>query len=208
MGGLFGTVSETNCIEDLFYGTDYHFHLGTKRGGLAIKNVKGYKRVIHNIENAYFRSKFEPDLSDLHGRMGVGALSDTDDQPLIIGSHLGRFAIVTVSQIKNMEQLAQKAFSKKIHFSEASGGDLNPTELIATLICEGTSFADGIQRAQEVIQGSCSLLLLTDPGIYAARDKLGRTPVIIGKKEGAFAVTSETCAFPNLGYEVEQYLGP
>jgi len=208
MGGLFGAVSETNCIEDLFYGTDYHFHLGTKRGGLAIKNANGYARVIHNIENSYFRSKFEPYLSDLHGRMGVGALSDTDDQPLIIGSHLGRFAIVTVGKVKNLEQLAQKAFSKKIHFSEASGGDLNPTELIATLICEGTSFTDGIQRAQEVIQGSCSLLLLTDHGIYAARDKLGRTPVIIGKKEGAFAVTSETCAFPNLGYEVEKYLGP
>jgi len=208
MGGFFGIVSKDDCINDLFYGTDYHSHLGTKRGGLATKNSKGFSRSIHNIENNYFRSKFESDLPELHGNKGIGVISDYDAQPLIFGSHLGRFGIVTVGKINNIEELAKKAFQKKIHFSETSGGDLSPTEIVATLICEEESFEQGIQNAQEAIKGSCSMLLLTEKGIYAARDKLGRTPIIIGKKDGAYAASSETCAFPNLGFEIYKYLGP
>jgi len=208
MGGLFGCTSNSDCVKDLFYGTDYHSHLGTKRGGLAVKNSEGYTRFIHNIENDYFRSKFEPDLPKLHGHNGIGIISDYDAQPLIIGSHLGTFAIVTVAKINNIQTLARKAFKEKMHFSEMSGGVTNPTELAAMLISEKESFEAGIQNVYDSIEGSCSLLLLTEKGIYAARDKLGRTPVVIGKKDGAHAATSETCAFPNLGYEVEKYLGP
>ncbi len=208
MGGLFGCVSKNDCLSDLFYGTDYHSHLGTKRGGMAVLNSKDFSRSIHNIENDYFRSKFEPDLPKLHGHNGIGIISDHDPQPLIIGSHLGTFAIVTVSKINNIETLAAKALHSKHHFSEMSGGETSPTELVAMLISEAESFEAGIQYAQEAIKGSCSLLLLTQNGIYAARDKLGRTPVVIGKKEGAFAVASESCAFPNLGYEIEKNLGP
>jgi amidophosphoribosyltransferase len=208
MGGLFGSVSKKNCATDLFYGTDYHSHLGTKRGGMAVRNSAGYERAIHNIENDYFRSKFEPDLPNLHGNKGIGIISDYDAQPLIVGSHLGTFGIVTVGKINNIEELANKAFDKKTHFSEMSGGKINPTELVAMLIGEKGSFEDGIQNAQELIKGSCSMLLLTEDGIYAARDRLGRTPVIIGKKEGAYAASSETCALPNLGFEIDKYLGP
>jgi len=208
MGGLFGSVSKKDCATDLFYGTDYHSHLGTKRGGMAVKNSTGYERAIHNIENNYFRSKFEPDLPNLHGNKGIGIISDYDAQPLIVGSHLGTFGIVTVGKINNIEELAKKAFDKKMHFSEMSGGKINPTELVAMLIGEKGSFEDGIQNAQESIKGSCSMLLLTKDGIYAARDRLGRTPVIIGKKEGAYAASSETCALPNLGFEIDKYLGP
>ena len=208
MGGLFGTVQKTDCVADLFYGTDYHSHLGTKRGGLAVKNATEIKRSIHNIERDYFRSKFETDLPKLNGSMGIGIISDNDDQPLIISSHLGTFAIVTVCKINNIAELAQAALSKKIHFAEMGSGKTNPTELAAMLICEKESFEAGIDNALQAIQGSCSLLLMTNDGIYAARDKLGRTPVIIGKKEDGFAASSESCAFPNLGYEIEKYLGP
>lgn len=208
MGGLFGTISKTNCIEDLFYGTDYHFHLGTRRGGIAVQNSNGFVRSIHNIENAYFRSKFEPDLYRLSGTKGIGVISDTDDQPLIISSHLGRFAIATVAKIHNLQELTRNAFRQRRHFSEASDGDLNPTEIVATLICQGASFAEGIQIALETIKGSCSLLVLTANGLYVARDKLGRTPLAIGKRNGAYGVASETCAFPNLGFEIEKFLGP
>jgi amidophosphoribosyltransferase len=208
MGGLFGTVSKEDCVTDLFYGTDYHSHLGTKRGGMAVKNDAEFKRSIHSIERDYFRSKFESDLPKLHGHKGIGIISDYDDQPLIISSHLGTFAIVTVCRINNIEALAAKAFSKKMHFSEMSRGMTNPTELIAMLICEEDSFEAGIANAQQAIQGSCSMLLLTEDGIYAARDKLGRTPIVIGQKEGAYAASSETCAFPNLGYAIDKYLGP
>jgi amidophosphoribosyltransferase len=208
MGGLFGIVSKENCVNDLFYGTDYHSHLGTKRGGMATVGSKGFSRSIHSIESNYFRSKFEADLPELHGNSGVGVISDYDAQPLIFGSHLGRFGIVSVGKINNIEEIARKAFRKNIHFSETSGGDLSPTEIVATLICEAQSFEEGIQNAQETIKGSCSMLLLTEKGIYAARDKLGRTPIIIGKKEGAYAASSETCAFPNLGFEIDKYLGP
>ena len=208
MGGLFGCVGKQNCINDLFYGTDYHSHLGTKRGGLAVKNGSDFARSIHNIENDYFRSKFEPDLPKLLGHKGIGVISDHDPQPLIIGSQLGTFAIVTVCKINNIEELATRAFQNKRHFSEMSGSELSPTELIAMLISEKGSFEEGIQHAQESIKGSCSLLLLTEDGVYAARDKLGRTPVNIGRRDGAYAASSETCAFTNLGYDIDRYLGP
>jgi amidophosphoribosyltransferase len=208
MGGLFGQVSKGDCVLDVFYGIDYHSHLGTKLGGLCAKNSKGYSRAIHNIENDYFRSKFEPDLDKFQGNFGIGVISDTDSQPLIIGSHLGTFAIVTVGKITNLKELGQQALRKKVHFSEMSGGDLHPTELVAMLICEEDSFVEGIVKTQEAIKGSCSLLLLTEEGIYAARDRLGRTPIVIGKKEGAFAASSESCALPNLNFEIDKYLGP
>lgn len=208
MGGLFGCVSKNDCLSDLFYGTDYHSHLGTKRGGLAVHNANNFSRSIHNIENDYFRSKFEPDLPKLHGFKGIGVISDHDSQPLIIGSHLGTFAIATVCKINNIHELAANAFNNKRHFSEMSGGETSPTELVAMLICEKQSFEAGIQHAQEAIKGSCSMLLLAENGIYAARDKLGRTPILIGKKEGVYAAASESCAFPNLGFEIEKYLGP
>ncbi len=208
MGGLFGCATNNDCLDDLFYGTDYHSHLGTKRGGLAVLNSKDFSRSIHNIENDYFRSKFESDLPKLHGSKGIGIISDHDPQPLIIGSHLGAFAIVTVSKINNIDELSTKALKNKLHFSEMSSGETSPTELVARLICGEESFEAGIQCAQEAIQGSCSMLLLTEKGIFAARDKLGRTPIVIGKKNGAFAAASESCAFPNLGYEIENYLGP
>ena len=209
MGGLFGVVSKEDCVADLFYGTDYHSHLGTCRGGLAVRNDDGFTRHIHDITNAQFRSKFEDDIKTMCGNKGIGIISDNESQPLIIGSHLGVYAIVTVGVIRNAEKLASKAFGKKtIHFSEMSGGGINPTELIATLINQESTFEDGIQNAQDAIEGSCSVLLLTEDGIYASRDKLGRTPVVIGAKEGAYAATMETSAFPNLGYEIERYLGP
>jgi len=209
MGGLFGVVSKDDCVSDLFYGTDYHSHLGTCRGGLAVKNDDGFTRHIHDISNAQFRSKFEDDIKTMHGTKGIGVISDNESQPLIIGSHLGVYAIVTVGVIRNANELASKAFGKKTtHFSEMSGGGINPTELIATLINQEATFEDGILNAQDAIEGSCSMLLLTEEGIYAGRDKLGRTPVVIGAKEGAYAATMETSAFPNLGYEIERYLGP
>ncbi len=208
MGGLFGVASRDECIDDLFYGTDYHSHLGTKRAGLAAKNKTGFTRSIHNIESDYFRSKFEADLPKLKGHSGIGVISDTDAQPLIIGSHLGRFGIATVGKISNMEALSDQAFREKWHFSEMSGGELSPTELVAMLISKEESFTSGIENAHEKIKGSCSMLLLTEEGIYAARDKLGRTPIIVGKKEGACAATAETCAFHNLGYQIDRYLGP
>ena len=209
MGGFFGVVAKDDCVSDLFYGTDYHSHLGTKRGGLAVMNAAGITRFIHNIENAQFRSKFEDEVATMHGDRGIGVISDFEDQPLLIGSHLGLYAIVTVGVITNADELAREAFGKKTtHFSEMSGGQINPTELVATLINQQGSFEDGIAAAQQAIKGSCSLLLLTRDGIYAARDRLGRTPVVTGRKNGAYAATMETCAFPNLGFEIDRYLGP
>ncbi len=209
MGGLFGVVSERDCVTDLFFGTDYHSHLGTRRGGLAVLGQDGYTRFIHNIENAQFRSKFELDIPKMRGNKGIGVISDYDDQPVLIRSHLGQYAIVTVGVIHNSEELAKKAFSqRKIHFTEMGMGEINPTELVSILINQEESFEDGIERAQEAIEGSCSMLVLTDKGIYAARDRLGRTPVVIGEKNGSFAVTMETCAFPNLDYKITKYLGP
>jgi amidophosphoribosyltransferase len=208
MGGLFGVVSKTDCATDLYYGTDYHSHLGTRRGGMAVKNSAEIKRSIHNIENNYFRTKFERDLSRFQGSMGIGVISDNDPQPLVITSHLGTFAIVTVGRINNLEQLEGAALARRRHFTETAGGQANPTEMVAMLICEEASFEDGIRRAQDCIRGSCSMLLLTDGGVYAARDRLGRTPIVIGHKDGAWAAASESCAFPNLGYEIDRFLGP
>lgn len=209
MGGLFAVASQEDCVEDLFYGTDYHSHLGTKRGGLAVANAAGVTRFIHDITNAQFRSKFESDITTMHGNRGIGVISDYEDQPLIIGSHLGVYAIATVGVIQNAEALARKAFGKRAtHFSEMSGGEINPTELVATMINQEGTFEEGIQNVQESIDGSCSILLLTNEGVYAARDKFGRTPLVIGCKSGAHAVAMETCAFPNLDYEVVRPLGP
>lgn len=209
MSGVFGVVSKKDCVGDLFYGTDYHSHLGTCRGGLAVLDGESFLRHIHDITNAQFRSKFADDIRTMEGRSGVGVISDNESQPLIIGAHLGVYAIVTVAAIRNINKLVKRAFKKRnTHFSEMSEGGVNPTELIATLINEEDSYQAGIQSAQELIEGSCSLLLLTEEGIYAARDRLGRTPLVIGKKDGAYAVSFETTAFPNLGYEIEHYLGP
>ncbi|MFX0105960.1 MAG: amidophosphoribosyltransferase [Candidatus Hodarchaeota archaeon] len=207
MGGLFGVFSNSDCLEDLYYGTDYHSHLGTRRGGLAVKNAGGFQRFIKDITTTQFRSKFEKDIKKMHGNKGIGVISDYDDQPLIINSRLGVFAITTVGKINNLEQLAIEALKNGSHFSEMHGGETNPTEMVATIITQGATFEEGIQKVQDMIEGSCTMLILTSEGIYAVRDKLGRTPLIIGKKAGAYAITMETCAFPNLGYKIIKYLG-
>ena len=209
VGGVFGVVSNSDCVTDLFFGTDYHSHLGTMRGGMAVLNGTGIDRHIHDITNAQFRSKFEPDVGRMNGRMGIGVISDYEDQPLLIGSHLGTYAIATVGVIGNAEELAKKAFQRRsTHFAEMKGGEVNPTELVAALINQEPTFAEGIRAAQNAIEGSCSMLLLTQEGVYVARDRLGRTPLVVGKKNGSYAATLETCAFPNLDYELEHYLGP
>ncbi len=209
MGGLFGVVSSEDCVADLFYGTDYHSHLGTMRGGMAVTNGQGFTRRIHDITNSQFRSKFEDDLPRLNGSMGIGVISDYEDQPLIISSHHGTYAIVTVGKVHNLDELVREALGKNgTHFSEMTGSGVNPTQLVAHLIDQGETIQSGIRHAQESIEGSCSILLLTGDGVYAARDRLGRTPVTIGEKDGAYAITLETCAFPNLGYHVAKYLGP
>ncbi len=210
MGGFFGVASKSDCVQDVFYGTDYHAHLGTMRGGMAVRSDGQILRSIHDITNTQFRSKFEIELGRMAGgRRGIGVISDFEDQPLIIGSHLGTFAIATVGVIRNLDALVKKVFEKRnVHFSEMGGGEVNPTEMVAMLISQGASFAEGIRNAQEAVEGSCSMLLLTDEGLYAARDRLGRTPIILGKKDGAWAATMETTAFPNLNYRVERYLGP
>ena len=208
MGGLFGVFSDDDCLTDLFYGTDYHSHLGTTRGGMAVKNSGGFQRFIKDITTAQFRSKFEKDIKKMHGNKGIGVISDYDDQPLIINSHLGVFAIATVGKINNLDLLAKNALKNGAHFSEMHGGEISPTEMIATLVSQESSFEEGIQKAQGLIDGSCTILILTKDYLYAARDLLGRTPLIVGEKPGSYAVTMETCAFPNLGYEVVKYLGP
>ncbi len=208
MSGIFGCVAKKNCIKDLFYGTDYLSHLGTKRGGLAVFNSTGIKRAIHSLESSYFRTKFESELPGLEGNMGIGVISDFEDQPILMSSRLGTFGLVTVSKINNIKELAKKVFQNSGSFSEISLIGINPTELVAVLITEKDSFGEGIAYAQELIKGSCTLLLLSEERVYAARDKLGRTPLIIGEKEGAYAMSSETCAFPNLGYKVKKEIGP
>lgn len=209
MGGFFGTVSRVGCVTDLFYGTDYNSHLGTKRGGLATySEEQGFIRSIHNLQSSYFRTKFEEELDKFKGNAGIGIISDTDAQPIIINSHLGRFAIVTVAKITNLKELEEELLSQNMHFAELSSGNTNQTELIALLIIQGRNFVEGIENVYNHIKGSCSMLLLTEDGVIAARDKWGRTPIIIGKKEGAYAVTSESNSFPNLDFEIERYLGP
>ena len=209
MGGFFGVVAQDDCVMDLFYGTDYHSHLGTRRGGLATWKDGRFTRFIHNIENAPFRTKFEDDVSRLNGPMGIGVISDHDDQPVIVRSHLGSYGVVMVGKIANAEQLASEAFHKNgTHFAEMALGEVNPTELTASLIARGSSFEEGIEIALTSIEGSCSMMVLTEQGIYCARDQLGRTPIVLGKKDGAYCATMETCAFPNLDYEVDRFLGP
>ncbi|MBR3896741.1 MAG: amidophosphoribosyltransferase [Bacteroidaceae bacterium] len=209
MGGFFGTVSTRSCVTDLYYGTDYNSHMGTKRGGMATySEEKGFIRSIHNLESAYFRSKFEPNLGKFSGNSGIGVISDTDPQPIIINSHLGKFAIVTVAKIANIAELEKELLAEGVHFSELSSGKTNPTELIALLIVRGKSFVEGIENVYNKVKGSCSMLILTEDGLIAARDRLGRTPIVIGKKEGAYAATSESTAFPNLDFEIDRYIGP
>ncbi|MFX0074172.1 MAG: amidophosphoribosyltransferase [Candidatus Hermodarchaeota archaeon] len=208
MGGLFGVLSKTDCVEDVFYGTDYHSHLGTKRGGIAIKNAGGFQRFIKDITTSQFRSKFDKDIKKMHGNKGIGVISDYEDQPLIISSRLGIFAISTVSKINNIEELAKEALQNGTHFSEMHGSEINPTEMVATIISQENTFEIGIQKVQNMIDGSCTLLILTDKGIYAARDQLGRTPLVIGEKPDAIAIAMESCAFPNLGYTITKYMGP
>ncbi len=210
MGGFFGTVAKESCVTDLFYGTDYNSHLGTKRGGMATYDgtTQSFNRSIHNLESTYFRTKFEDELDKFKGNSGIGIISDTDAQPIILNSHLGRFAIVTVAKIVNIAELEADLLKQNMHFSELSSGQTNQTELIALLIIQGKNFVEGIENVYKHIKGSCSMLLLTEDGIIAARDKWGRTPIVIGRKDGAYAATSESSCFPNLDYEVERYLGP
>ncbi|MDD2553030.1 MAG: amidophosphoribosyltransferase [Desulfotomaculaceae bacterium] len=210
MGGLFGVVSKDDCVTDVYFGTDYHSHLGTSRGGMAIWNGSCFNRSIHNIENTQFRAKFDAEIVYVKGNMGIGCISDTDPQPLTVRSHLGQYAISTVGRINNLDEIVAKEFSeqKNIHFMETSKGAINPTELVSVIIDHENSFKEGLLKAQELIQGSCSILLLTPQGIFASRDKLGRTPLIVGKKKGAYCVSSESCTFANLGYGFNYELGP
>ena len=202
-------ISKAECVTDLFYGTDYNSHLGTKRAGMATyAEGEGFIRSIHNLESSYFRTKFESELPKFKGKAGIGVISDTDPQPMMINSHLGRFAIVTVAKINNMDELVQELLSNNMHFSEMSMGKTNPTELVALLIVQGKDFVDGIENVFNKIKGSCSMLILTEDGIIVARDKWGRTPIIIGKKDGAYAATSESSSLPNLDFEIDKYVGP
>ena len=209
MGGFFGVASKEACNLDLFYGTDYHSHLGTRRGGMATYGSDGWKRAIHNIENSPFRTKFEKDVDTMKGNIGIGCVSDYDPQPILIQSHLGCFGITTVGKINNADQLIRNLYENgHTHFQSMTNGQINSTELVAALICKKDSFVEGIRYVQSVVEGSMTLLLLTENGIYAARDLLGRTPVVIGKKENAYCVSFESFAYINLGYTDYKELGP
>ena len=209
MGGFFGCIADKECVNDLFYGTDYNSHLGTKRAGLVTFDPeRGFNRSIHSLERDYFRSRFEDELDSFHGCQGLGVISDTDPQPIIVNSHLGRYAVVTVAKINNQREIADELLEQRMHFSEMSANNINQTELVALLINMGNSFVEGINNVYRKIDGSCSMLILTENGIIAARDFLGRTPIVIGRKEGAYAASSETSSFPNLDYKVVRDLGP
>ena len=209
MGGFFGVASKHDCVLELFYGVDYHSHLGTRRGGMAVYGKDGFNRAIHNIENSPFRTKFERDVEELEGNLGIGCISDYEPQPLLLQSHLGSFAIKTIGKINNQDEILEKAYKDgRSHFLEMSGGQINATELIGSLICRKSSIVEGIQYAQEMVDGSLSLLIMTKDGIYAARDRYGRTPVVIGKKEDAYCVSFENFAYLNLGYNHDRELGP
>lgn len=209
MGGFFGVAAKTNCTLDLFYGVDYHSHLGTRRGGMATHGEQGFSRAIHNIENSPFRTKFERDADEMQGNLGIGCISDFEPQPLLIQSHLGSFAITTVGKINNLDALLKIVYENgHTHFQEMSGGQINATELIASLICKKDSIVEGIQYVQEIVDGSMTMLLMTDKGIYAARDRYGRTPLVVGKKQDAYCVSFENFAYMSLGYSDYKELGP
>ena len=209
MGGFFGVASKKDCVLDLFYGIDYHSHLGTRRGGMAVLGTEGFSRAIHNIENSPFRTKFERDAAEMKGNMGIGCISDYEPQPLLIQSHLGSFAIVTVGRINNLNSLLKVVYANgNTHFQEMTSGQINATELVASLICKKNSIVEGIRYVQGIIDGSMSMLLMTKEGIYAARDRYGRTPISIGKNDDGYCASFEDSAFVNLGYEQYKTLGP
>lgn len=209
MGGFFGIASKNDCVMQLFFGVDYHSHLGTKRGGMAVYGTEGFKRRIHNIQNSPFRTKFDDDLEDLKGNIGIGCISDSDAQPLLVNSKLGSFAITTVGRINNLEELKEECFENgRVQFLEMSHGKLNPTEMVAALINQKSTIVEGLAYAQEKIKGSMSVLLLLPDRIYASRDKYGRTPIIIGKSKTAYCVTFESSAYQNLGFKYVCDLGP
>lgn len=209
MGGFFGVASKSDCVFDLFFGTDYHSHLGTRRGGMAVYGEKGFDRAIHNIENSPFRTKFEKDVNSMKGNLGIGCISDYEPQPLIVRSHHGTYAITTIGKINNTEEIIKRVFATgHSHFLEMSGGDINPTELVAALINQKEHLVDGIQYAQELIEGSMTLMIMTPKGIFAARDRYGRTPISIGKKADSFCASFESFAYLNLGYTEYKELGP
>lgn len=209
MGGFFGVASKNDCVLELFYGIDYHSHLGTRRGGMAVCGEDGFQRAIHNIENSPFRTKFDRDVGEMKGNLGIGCISDYEPQPLLIQSHLGSFAITTVGKINNMEQLLAYVYENgNAHFQEMSGGQVNATELVASLICKKDSIVEGIRFVQEIVDGSMTMLIMTEEGLYAARDRYGRTPLVIGKKKDAHCVSFENFAYINLGFEDYKELGP
>ena len=211
MGGFFGVVTkkDRDCVFDLFFGVDYHSHLGTRRGGMAVYGENGFTRSIHNIENSPFRTKFEHDVNEMKGYMGIGCISDFEPQPLIVKSHHGTYAISTVGKINNIHEIEKLLFSNgNSHFLEMSGGDINPTELIAAIINQKENFVDGIRYAQELVDGSITFIILNEKGIYVSRDKYGRTPAVIGAKDDEYCVSFESFAYLNLGYHDYKELGP
>jgi amidophosphoribosyltransferase len=208
MGGFFGVVSREDCVFDLFFGTDYHSHLGTRRAGLAVYGADGFTKSIHNIESAPFRTKFMHEIETMHGNFGIGCISDFEAQPILVRSHHGTFAVTTVGKINNAEEIAKKCLEQGTHFFEMSNGEINPTELVCAIINLKDNLIEGIQYAQELVEGSLTMLVLTPKGIYAARDKYGRTPVAIGRKDGAYCACFESFAYLNLGYKKERELGP
>ena len=208
LSGFFGVAGKSTCTFDLFFGTDYHSHLGTRRAGMAVFGEDGFQKAIHNIENTQFRTKFEKELKNLKGNYGIGCISDFEAQPILVRSHHGTFAISTVSKINNANEIVDEIVAKGTHFFEMSNGEINATELVAALINQKDNFIEGIQYALERVDGSLSMLVLTDKGIYAARDKMGRTPIVLGKKEDARCASFESFAFLNLGYQTERELGP
>lgn len=209
MGGFFGVVSKEDCVFDLFFGTDYHSHLGTRRAGLAVYDPEnGFERAIHNIENAPFRTKFQSESNEMRGKMGIGCISDFEAQPILMRSHHGTFAITTIGKINNADQIVSEIIRGKTHFFEMSNGEINQTELVGAIINQKDNFIEGIRYAQQIVDGSLSMLILTPRGIYAARDRLGRTPIVIGKKEDAYCASFENFAYFNLGYKDVKELGP
>ena len=209
MGGFFAAASKEDCVFDLFFGTDYHSHLGTRRAGMVVYGKDGFNRAIHNIENSPFRTKFDKEINLMNGNMGIGCISDYEPQPLIVRSHHGTYSITTVGKINNTEEIVQNIFSNgQTHFLEMSGGEINATELVAAIINQKDNIIEGIQYAQELIDGSMSIMLLTPKGVYLARDKMGRTPIILGKKEDGYCATFESFAYLNLGYKDYKELGP